>query len=69
MKNRKVVVSLEKTPKDPLDVLDEEPKLTTEQKVDLVKEIGCFAAGLYFFKVGTDAFFTVLVQAAAKGLK
>lgn len=66
-RDRQISVKLEKSPKDPLDEL--EPKMSTEEKVKLVKELGTFAATLYFFKVGTDAMFTIIVNAAAKGLK
>jgi hypothetical protein len=66
-RNKQVTLKLEKSPKDPMDVLDE--PMPIEEKVQIVKDFVLFGAGLYTFKVVVDTCATLVINAAWKGIK
>jgi len=67
MRRRQINVSLEKSPKDPLDEL--EPKMTTDEKLQVVERLGTGLIVLYAAKVSIDAVGTIAVNLALKGIK
>ena len=67
MKRRQIAVSLEKSPKDPLDEL--EPKMSTDEKLQVVERLGRFAVIAYAAKVAIDVAGTIAVNVALKGIK
>ncbi len=64
---RQISVKLEKSPKDPMDVLEE--KMTTEEKLQIVERLGKLALLGYAAKVAIDAAGTIAVNVALKGVK
>jgi hypothetical protein len=66
-RERQISVKLEKTPKDPLD--DLEPKMSIEEKQQVIYDFAILGLMLYAGKVAVDATGTIIVHAALKGLK
>lgn len=67
VKRRQITVNLEKAPKDPLDEL--EPKMSLEEKKQVIYEFATLGFMLYAGKVAVDAVGTIAVNVALKGIK
>lgn len=66
-RNKQVTLKVEKSPKDPMDVLDE--PMPIEKKIEIAKEVATFGAGIYAFCKIVDTCSVLIINAAARGIR